>query len=55
MPEVRKSPNCPSCARAMILTREFERKEQGYTLQTFECFICGVAYTEGVDERPPSE
>jgi transposase-like protein len=45
------SPECPSCGLPMRYMRSFSQHDRSQELQTFECSVCGVAFTEVVEAK----
>jgi hypothetical protein len=42
---------CPSCGMPMRLARSFPQPNRLLELQTFECNMCSVAFTEEVEPK----
>ena len=45
------APGCPSCGMPMRLARSFPQPNGLPELQTFECNMCSVAFTEEVEAK----
>jgi hypothetical protein len=47
------SPDCPSCGLPMRYMRSFSQHDRAQELQTFECSLCSVAFTDVTDAKQP--
>jgi hypothetical protein len=47
------SPDCPSCGLPMRYLRSFSQLDHTQELQTFECSLCSVAFTDAIEAKQP--
>ncbi len=47
------SPDCPSCGLPMRYLRSFSQHDRLHELQTFECGLCSVAFTDAIEAKQP--
>jgi hypothetical protein len=47
------SPDCPSCGLPMRYMRSFPQQDRAHELQTFECSLCSVAFTDAIENKQP--
>ncbi len=47
------SPDCPSCGLPMRYLRSFSQRDRTQELQTFECSLCSVAFTDAIESKQP--
>jgi transposase-like protein len=45
------SPECPSCGLPMRYMRSFSQQDRLQELQTFECSLCSVAFTDVIETK----